>query len=91
MRRWIIIANLVGLVLLGLLLGFALLLEDEREVDEVGLGAVTASHQEDLLAASGPLLNYEDPDLRGRGDWFRARYAGLRQELEKLEVPDEGF
>jgi hypothetical protein len=90
-RRWIIIANLVGLVLLGLLFGLAVLLEDEREVDQVGLGAVTASHQEDLLAASGPLLNYEDPYLRGRGDWFRARYAGLRQELEKLEIPDEGL
>lgn len=90
-KRWIIIANLVGLLLLGLLLVVAILLEDEREVDQAGLGAVTASHQEDLLAASGPLLNYKDPYLRGRGDWFRSRYTDLRQELEKLEVPEEGF
>ena len=91
MRRWIIIANLAGLVLLGLLLVFALMLEDEREVDEVGIGAVSANRQEDLLAASGPLLNYEDPYLRGRGDWFRSRYAALRKELETLEVPEGGF
>ncbi len=91
MRRWIIIANLVGLALLGLLFVLAVLLKDEREVDQVGIGAVTASHQQDLLAASGPLLNYEDPYLRGRGDWFRTRYAGLRQELEQLEVPEGGF
>lgn len=91
MRRWIIIANLVGLALLGLLFVLAVILEDEREVDPVGVGGVTASHQQDLLAASGPLLNYEDPYLRGRGDWFRTRYAGLRQELEQLEVPEGGF
>ena len=64
MRRWIIIANLVGLALLGLLFVLAVLLKDEREVDQVGIGAVTASHQQDLLAASGSLLNYEDPYLR---------------------------
>ncbi len=90
MRRWIIIANLVGLLILGLLVGFAVLLKDEREPDQVGLGAVTATPQEDLLAADGPLLNYEDPYLRGRGDWFRSRYEELRKELEGLEVPEEG-
>lgn len=91
LRRWIIIANLAGLVVLVLLLVFVMLLGDEREDDQVGIGAVTASGQEDLLAASGPLLTYEDPYLRGRGEWFLSRYAGLRAELGQLEVPEGGF
>ena len=45
----------------------------------------------DVLAESGPLLEYADPYLRGRGDWFRERFAALRTELPGLEVPEEGI
>lgn len=91
MRRWIIIANLAGLAVLGLLLVYAVLVKDEREEDQVEIGVVKASGPADFLAASGPLLTYEDPYLRGRGEWFHSRYAGLREELGQLKVPDGGF
>ena len=107
-----------------LLLGLAALLQDEREVNPAGIGAVSATgevqeapaaepstaeppagsgqpegiappappvEKKDALAVSGPLLHYEDPYLRGRGDWFRGRFAALRVALPQLEVPGGGL
>ena len=45
----------------------------------------------DVLAESGALLEFGNPYLRGRGDWFRERFASLRTELPGLEVPGEGL
>lgn len=90
MRRWIIIANLVVLLVLLLTLGLLSLLEDDRDGAPVDTGQVSGIVGSpvgggELLAGKGPLLDFEEPYLRGRGEWFRGRYADLRKELSQIK------
>jgi len=99
--RWIIIVNLVALAVLFLALGLAALLEDDRVVPPENTGKVTGTSEPAVLQvkaspllATGPVLDFSEPYLRARGDWFRERFAGLRSELSGLElssVPANSF
>ena len=93
MPRWIIIVNLVGLAVLLLVLGLAALLEDDRVAPPANTGKVTGASEPAVLLvkaapllATGPILDFSEPYLRARGDWFRERFAGLRSELSGLEL-----
>lgn len=93
MPRWIIIVNLVGLAVLLLALGFTALLEDDRVASPANTGKVTGASESAVprgkvapLLATGPILDFSEPYLRARGDWFRERFAGLRSELSGLEL-----
>ena len=93
MPRWIIIVNLVALAVLLLALGLAALLEDDRVAPPAKTGKVTGASESAVvrvkaapLLATGPILDFSEPYLRARGDWFRERFAGLRSELSGLEL-----
>lgn len=93
MPRWIIIVNLVGLAVLLLVLGLAALLEDDRVAPPANTGKVTGASEPAVLLvkaapllATGPILDFSEPYLRARGDWFRERFAGLRSELSGLDL-----
>ena len=92
MPRWIIIVNLVGLAVLLLALGFAALLEDDRVAPPANTGKVTGASEPAVLQvkaspllATGPILDFSEPYLRARGDWFRERFSGFRSELFGLD------
>ncbi|MBA20610.1 MAG: hypothetical protein CMJ97_04345 [Planctomycetes bacterium] len=72
----------MGLAVLLLALGFTALLEDDRVVPPANTGKVTGTSEPAVLRvkvtpllATGPILDFSEPYLRARGDWFRERFA----------------